>query len=309
MITDQRISYYYRAAGHLADKVGRYDEAWEYFVTANRLAGAEWDPDKHSRYVDRLLTVLTPEFFARPGGSDSLLPVFVVGMPRSGTTLIEAVIDAHPRARGAGELSMIEAISKTLVKRAGGETPYPEVMDLFQGTDKRLGAGVWEGYARTYIEYLKPRPSELRIVNKQPLDFLHIGLIRRMFPAARIIHARRNPADCLLSCFFQNFTSGQEYTFNADHLGRFWDDYERFMGAVPVKVLDVVYEDMVADLEGQARRILDFLGLAWDRKVLEYYKSRRAVTSASKWQVRRPVYSSSVGRWRNYEEFMEGVLI
>jgi hypothetical protein len=213
-------------------------------------------------------------------------PVFVVGLPRSGTTLVERIVAAHPDATGVGERDDIEKLSVRM--RAGDEPAklaksyLAEIAELAQG--KRL------------------------VVDKTPINFLHLGLIARLLPGARIIHIRRDLRDVGLSCFTQNFVQPHAWACDLDDIGHYASEYVRLMthwrNALPPIMLEVDYERLVAEPEAESRRILEFLGLAWDPACLTFHATKGVVRSASKWQVRKPLYSSSVGRWKAYQQFL-----
>jgi hypothetical protein len=234
------------------------------------------------------------------------VPVFVLGMPRSGTTLTEQIIASHPMVHGAGELPDLEAIIQRDVGATG--RPFPYNVAALDGI--KLAA-----WGRDYVAGLQRRaPGARRITDKMPANFLDIGLIYLMLPKAKIIHVSRNPMDTCLSCFMQLFGNNyQEHTYDLAELGRYYSDYARLMehwrSVLPSGAfLDVRYEDVVRDTESQARRIIDFCGLDWHDDCLDFHRSRRSVRTRSVMQVREPIYKSSVERWRAYEKFLAPLL-
>jgi hypothetical protein len=233
-------------------------------------------------------------------GSDSEIPVFVVGMPRSGTTLIEQVIASHPGAAGAGELLDIGKIHAHICLR--GENSA-------SGTNEALTKTSLTGYANAYLEELKKtREHAIRIVDKMPDSTVSLGLIYKLFPAARIIHAMRNPLDTCLSCYFQAF-AGIPETYDMEWLGQRYRVYREavnhWKALLPEgTILDVSYEQVVQDFETQAHRIIDFCDLPWDDRCLEFYKKSRPIVTASVWQARQPVYTTSSKRWVNYAKYL-----
>jgi hypothetical protein len=241
----------------------------------------------------------------RGGGDSSQLPIFVLGMPRSGTTLTEQIISSHPDVHGAGELPDLMAIAQRDVAGTGAVFPNNiPALDL-------AGLGTW---GADYVNGLQRRaPTAKRITDKMPVNFLAIGLIHMMLPNAKIIHVDRNPVDTCLSCFMQLFSSRQDQTYDLAELGRYYVDYARLMehwrNVLPKGAfLDVQYEDIVADQETQARLMIAFCGLDWNDACIDFHKNKRPVRTASVSQVRQPIYKSSVERWRPYEKFLGPLL-
>jgi tetratricopeptide (TPR) repeat protein len=291
---------------HLLDRAGRADEAFDHFREANRhgrevarQAGDAFDPEEHSRLVDRLMAVFTPTYFERVRGLglDTEVPVFVVGMPRSGSSLVEQILSHHPDVAGVGELRDLPRLAASLSRRLGAAEPYPECVSRLDGATARQLA---EGYLAR-VQGLAG--AARRITDKMLENFLHLGLIATLFPRARVIHCRRDPLDTCVSCFCQMFRS-LNFTWDLGDLGHYHRQYERLMAhwraALPLPVLDVVYEELVAEPEGGSRRLVEFCDLPWDERCLRFHENPRPVRTVSKLQVRRPVYSSSVGRWRRY---------
>ncbi|MGO9774016.1 MAG: tetratricopeptide repeat-containing sulfotransferase family protein, partial [Roseiarcus sp.] len=237
------------------------------------------------------------------GGDPCPVPVFVVGMPRSGTTLVEQILASHPAVHGAGEINDFDQAAADLGGAAARTLLGPEAVWRMTGEDfRRLGAD--------YLRRIRVgAPAASRIVNKMPDNFRFAGLIALALPNARILHVRRDPVDTCFSCFSTRFTEILPYTYDLAELGRYYRAYEALMGhwrdALPQgMMLEVRYEDVVADLERQVRRILAHCGLEWDARCLDFHRNERTVRTASLAQVRRPLYKSSVGRWRRYEAFL-----
>jgi hypothetical protein len=216
----------------------------------------------------------------------SVVPIFVVGMPRSGTSLIEQILASHAQIQGAGELQDLAACES-------------------EGMD---------GLAQGYLSRLPALAGgKIRIVDKQPDNFLRIGLIRTILPNARIIHCVRNPIDTCVSCYSKLFSAGQHFSYDLAELGRYYRRYSDLMAhwrsVLPADaMLDVAYEDVVDDLEGQARRLIDYCGLEWDDRCLSFHKTRRIVKTASAVQVRKPLFRTSLERWRRYEAHLGPLL-
>ncbi len=286
------------AAGKVYDDLGDHDRAFGHFLAGNRAKGARPNPAYSSAYLERILESSRPLLQAeRPApGAGQVGPVFIVGMPRSGTSLVEQVLASHPAVFGAGELPFVERIAEALGTHCGGGAVYPECLPA-------VPDAVLEGFAASYRKESSAAATSV-VTDKAPLNFRHLGLIALLFPGARIVHCRRDALDTCLSCFFQNFAKGQEYSFDLAELGRFYRDYRKMMAAwaeiLPIEVFDLDYEELVADLEGVGRSLLSYCGLDWHPDCARFFETRRPVLTASRVQVRRPLYSSSVGKWRRY---------
>jgi Tfp pilus assembly protein PilF len=240
-------------------------------------------------------------------GDPSHLPVFVVGMPRSGTSLIEQILASHPRVHGAGELTTLEDVISA-IRAPDDFVPFPDfVPRLKPPCVKQIGT--------RYLREMRRIASTdtTRVINKMPSNFLFLGLIHMALPNARIIHAVRDPIDTCLSCFSKLFTRGHNYTYDLAELGRYYRSYQELMAhwyrvLPPGPILDVRYEEMVADLEGVARRIVAHCGLNWNERCLAFYQTDRPVRTPSAMQVRQPIYSDAVGRWRADEALLRPLL-
>jgi tetratricopeptide (TPR) repeat protein len=294
------------ALGSLLDRLGEYDAAFRYIAAANRLAAGErkeagkaFDRDALRQQVDTLIDAFPAGIFAdiKDWGVRSELPVFIVGMPRSGTTLAEQIVASHPLAAGAGERKEIGHISKNL---AIATYPSPMLWDR----------GAVRSEAETHLAFLRRFGSEaLRIVDKMPDNIFNLGLIAVLFPRARVVIARRDPRDVCLSCHFQSFSAGLGWSNDLADCAFRVRETERLIrhwrAVLPLPMFEVQYERLVADLEGESRRLIEFLGLDWDPACLEFHKTERAIVTASLWQVRQPLYTRSVERWRHYHESLQ----
>jgi tetratricopeptide (TPR) repeat protein len=259
-------------------------------------------------FFARISATFTPTLMrAKHGGDPSLLPVFIVGMPRSGTTLIEQILASHSAVFGAGER---EDLNQAVLAHFGprdAAANFPEALSTV--TPERL-----RQFATHYLEGItESAPRARRIVDKMPLNFLFVGLIHLALPNARIIHAIRDPVDTCFSCFSLLFAGHQPFAYDLGELGRYYRAYEALMAhwrsVLPHGVMiDVNYEDVVADLETQARRMLAHCDLDWQPQCLDFYKTPRGVRTASSTQVRQPIYRHALGRWRRYEEFLQPLL-
>ncbi|MDH3230283.1 MAG: sulfotransferase [Alphaproteobacteria bacterium] len=285
---------HYAARGEHARSLAAYALGNEIKRATLAAHGHAYDRQKVTQTVDILTKLFGREALEASGINDSELPVFIVGMPRSGTTLTEQVLASHPKVFGAGELTFIGRTARELRRRFG----YP---------DKPVPAGVLARVADAYIEPLaRLGQGALRVTDKLPGNFMHIGLISQLFSQARIIHCRRGPMDTCLSCFQQNFgAAGLGWSTDFGDMAHEYCEYRRMMAhwraMLPAgRMLEIDYEDTVADLEGQARRLVEFLGLDWDDACLRFYEAKGTVITASHSQVRRKLYASSVGRWKRY---------
>jgi len=266
---------------------------------ARRRATGPLDRDALTARVDGIVETYTPEFFGerRRFGVGTDQPVFIVGLPRSGTTLVEQILSAHPMLQGAGELPDLARLA-VQHRVAPGDAPWRAALTL----DQRSSLSA----AHAYLEALRPGAPDraLRISDKSPLNFFHLAFAVLLFPNARIIHCTRDIRDTALSVWMENFSPDQQWSTDFDDLAFFAGHYRRLIAhwrdALPLPILDVAYEVTVAEVEVQARRLLDFLGVPWDERCLDFHSSGRAVQTPSRWQVRQPIYTRSVGRWRRY---------
>ncbi len=256
--------------------------------------GLEFDIGVLRREVDAAIATFKPEFFAarRDWGVPSVQPVFVVGLYRSGTTLTEQILASHPGVFGAGELPDIRAINHSLSER-------PEDGLGWRRDDIRAQA------AKHLARLATLSQGASRVVDKHPDNVFFVGLIAALFPRARIICCHRDPRDNVLSCFFQQFSKAMTFATDLGDCALRWRETERIAvhweRVLPEQVLHLQYEALVENLEGEARRLIEFIGLPWDPACLEFFKTERSVNTPSTWQVRQPIYRSSAGRWRNYE--------
>ncbi len=292
------------------DARGLHQKAASHLRQANDLRrsdlqrlGKSHDPARHSRFIDELVATFTPELFERTRGFglDSDLPVFVFGLPRSGTTLIEQVLASHSRVFGAGELRFTHDSLEWLGGRVRNATNLRECMERL---DRETAAHI-AGQQLKRLRSLNDRAA--RIVDKMPDNFLCLGWISILFPRAKLIHCRRDLRDVALSCWMTRFR-GMPWACDQDHMAAYFADYLRIMNhwraVLPLGMLEVSYEETVANLEGVARRLLAWCGLEWEPACLEFHRTNRPVRTASVAQVRQPLYSDSVGRWKRYEPYL-----
>jgi tetratricopeptide (TPR) repeat protein len=297
------------ALGKAFADVGDQQQSFDHVLQANALKRQQIkynETDLLGKF-DRTRNVFTAEVMSdkQGRGDPSTTPVFIVGMPRSGTTLIEQILASHPKVFGAGELREMAKLS--LLLRSPEGLSYPEAVPTMSADELRqIGTNYVQATRRM-------APTAERIVDKMPGNFSLTGLINLVLPNARIIHACRDPRDTAFSCFSLQFAVSHEYTYDLADLGRFYCGYARLMehwrAVLPDgAMLEVQYEELVADLEHHARRIVAYCGLEWDDACLAFHKTERSVRTASAAQVRQPIYQSSIGRWRPHEARLQPLL-
>lgn len=292
------------ALGRLYDENNAFDQAFEHFAAANALRSSGFDPTAFAAKIDRIIGIYGKADADRmPRATNrSDLPVFIVGIPRSGTSLAEQILASHPAVYGAGEL---DNIARFIRSRGGSGVESPEYAEGFAGID----VVQLDSMAHEYLAFLGELGGDaVRVTDKLPYNFQHLGFIAQLFPNARIVHCVRDPLDICLSCYFQDFSRTNFQTYDLGHLGAYYRQYERLMrhwrDVLDLPILDLSYEDLVADLESTSRKLVDFVGLDWDPRCLRFYEADRLVSTASYDQVRQPIYERSVGRWRHYEDHL-----
>ena len=308
---EETSALHFTLAGIL-DKQQHHDDAFEAYLQANhaqyrvlKAAGAAFDPASHHQKVQQTIDVFGRDFFQNKtlfsNSLDTEIPVVVVGMPRSGTTLLEQIIASHPHAAGAGELEAIEQLIPQVPALLNSGQEYP---DCFS----RAEAPAVRSIAQDYLNRLTANRHDAgRVVDKTWYNFYYLGLIALLCPRARIIHCRREAMDVGISCFFSNFNS-IPWATRLEDIGAFYRSYEQLMKhwqkVLPLRMYEVSYEQLVADHETVSREMIDFCGLEWSDRCLEFYKNRRPVQTASRVQVRQPIYKTSIGRWKKYESHL-----
>ncbi len=302
------------ALGKVLADIGEREELFQHLLAANALARrlAPYDEPETLGYLSKIREVFAADLMRSKGGAGFLseLPVFVVGMPRSGTTLVEQILASHPDVFGAGELRNVHSLASSIQGADGSAFPT-SVTNLSSAELAEIG----QRYV-TEIETIAP--SVRRITNKMPSDFAYAGFLHLILPRARIIHMRRNPLDTALSCFSHLFRRddgglGLTYSYDLASLGRYYRAYRDLMAhwrkTLPRDVLlEVDYEDLVRDFDAQARRIVSHCALPWDDACASFYRTIRPVATASAAQVRRPIYNTSIGRWRPNDAVLQPLL-
>jgi Sulfotransferase family len=286
--------------GKYFDDIGDYGQAFESYRLANELTrkyGAVFDRSEFTRQVDRILHAYGREWLSevRRHCVPSERPIFIVGMPRSGTSLAEQILASHPAVFGAGELQFWHDAAMVFDSSALGSTTQE---------------GMISAFAQDYLRQLRELSTDaLRVVDKMPANFKFLGLMHAALPNARIIHMRRNPLDTCLSIYFQNFSISHDYAHDLEDLAHYYSEYLRLMthwrATLPEgAILDVAYEELVSQPRDSIRGMLEFVGLPWDERCLDFHATNRTVITLSKWQVRQKMTTRSVDRWRNYERFV-----
>jgi tetratricopeptide (TPR) repeat protein len=308
-INDETKCHVHFALGKIYDDQNNYAKAFNHYSIGNFLKNKtlnyniESDKNKFSKLIEVFDNQLFNDF--KHLGVESNLPIVIVGMPRSGTTLTEQIISSHPNVIGAGEVFFWGKAPTAMPLRLSTETPYPECVREINSEQAKDIASMYESSLKMIVG---SDTNPKHITDKMPHNFLRLGLIALLFPNVKIIHTKRNPIDTCLSIFFQNFNTVHDYAADLGNLGFHYKQYERIMQhwhkVLPGRILDINYEDTIADPEFWSRKLIDHIGLEWDDACLAPHKLERTVKTASHWQVRQPIYKTSVQRWKNYEEFL-----
>jgi tetratricopeptide (TPR) repeat protein len=305
---DGQVRYWF-TVGKMLEDVGRHDESFAAYAAGNRAKHevTHWDEAAHLQLQRRIIATFTRERLARavPALGAGPTPIFILGMPRSGTSLLEQVLATLPNVHGAGEITWFaQTLQGAADECKEGGFEFPETIAGY--SDEALVE-----LGQRYVDRLRElAPNASHVVDKLPDNFMHIGLIHRMLPNARIVHSMRDPMDSCFSCFSRLFTSNNlGYTYNLGAVARYWVSYHELMrhwhAVLPQgRILDVSYESMVGDFENQAKRLVEYLGIPWDDRCLGFHDNRRVVKTASVAQVRRPIYRTSVARWKAYEKHL-----
>lgn len=301
-LSSNQRNHLHHAAGKILNDLKRYGEAVDHYNRAKEISGSKFDIQAYRAWVDEMCALFNPLFVgSRPDfGDPSDVPVFVVGMPRSGTTLTEQIMASHPQIHGAGELHKLRQIALNLGLARRSLNSFSRELMCMTAEQSRVLAGEYLKHIRRHSR------SANRIVDKMPHNFELIGLIRLLFPNAKIIHVRRDAIDNCVSCFTNAFSEEHGYNADLNKLGLYYREYDRLMGhwakVFPGKIFLNSYEGMITDQEQQSRKLIDYIGLPWDSVCLNFHETVRTVSTISRWQVRQPIYQSSVKRWKNYGE-------
>jgi tetratricopeptide (TPR) repeat protein len=294
------------ALGKALEDRGDYAESFKFYARGNALhrMGSSYQPELIERTAQQQIELCTPEFFAkrRGYGCNDPAPIFIVGLPRAGSTLLEQILASHSRIEGTMELADIPRLVSTLDLHPGGAR--------FPGILESLAADDYRAFGEAYINDTKHYRVAGRpfFIDKMPNNFRYVGLLHLILPNAKIIDARREPLACCFSNFKQLFASGQQFSYSLEDIGRYYRTYVRLMQhwdtVLPGRVLRVQHEDVIDDLESSVRRLLDYCGLEFEPACVEFHKTERRVHTASSEQVRRPINREGVNQWRNYEPWL-----
>ena len=301
-----RRAWYLRAKA--CDRAQRYDDAFDSAARANAIRQAPFDPQRYQQSIDQLMHTWSRDAMRHfpTSASTSEVPVFIAGMPRSGTSLIDQIVDAHAQAGGVGETKGIETFATQLEQAWNPSLPPPDCFGAMR--DQAFGSA-----AQSYLAMCgKLAPGAVRVVNKALSNNRMIGVIARLFPRSRIIHAMRDPRDVAVSCFMGGFNNATyPWTTRIDWIAAAWAQSQRLMEhwkrETDLPILDVRYEDVVTNPDTEFPRFIQFLGLPWDEGCKRFHESRRTVRTLSYDQVNRPLYATSVNRWQHYEKHLQGV--
>ena len=286
-----------------------YDKAFQNLSACNALRrkSESYDPVEYETMIDKIIEILSlKKLRNKPAKSADVTPIFIVGLPRSGSTLIEQILASHSAVEGTHELHEMSLAMQSIREKSNVNKRFPEALELFRPNE-------WRMLGREYLDTTKKyRTDKLFFIDKNPNNFTFIGAIKLAIPNAKIINAKRHPLDSCFGSYKQLFASGQPFSYDLVELGEYYMEYERIMThwkeACEGFVLDVNYEDVVSDLDTQVESILNFCGLPFEESCLHFYETKRAVKTASSEQVRQPIYSSSVNLWRNYEDKLDELI-
>ena len=296
--------------GKAREDRGEFEQAMAAYVKGNEVRGKNvpWDSKQFHLDTQELKRFFTADYFKSVAGAGFPAddPIFIVGLPRAGSTLLEQILASHSQVEGTAELADIIALARSLSGKTRRDDPsrYPSVLAELEHNALRDMGEQYINSTRTQRITGKPR-----FIDKMPNNFSHVGLICSILPNARIIDARRHPLDCCFSGYKQLFASGQGFTYGLEKIGRYYRDYVDMMAhwdrVLPGKVLRVHYEDMVTDTEAQVRRLLDFCQLPFEESCLQFHTNQRTVRTASSEQVRQPIYQSGMNQWQPFEQWLE----
>jgi tetratricopeptide (TPR) repeat protein len=312
-LADEDRVHFEFALGKALEDEGSYEASFMHYASGNAAHRGRYpySAEQNRRFTQASKRWLTPDFFAarRGAGTKAPDPIFIVGLPRAGSTLIEQILASHPAVEGTIELPDIPQIARDIAGDRGSDPDAPE--DRFFRSLAALGPEDLSRLGERYLESTRVhrKTDKPFFVDKMPNNCLYVGLIHLILPNARIIDARRHPLGCCLSAFKQHFSRGQSFTYDLEDLGRYYGDYAELMAhvdaALPGRVHRIFHESMVHDTEGEIRRLLDHCGLPFDERCLRFFENDRPVRTASSEQVRRPIFTDGLDQWRNFEPWLD----
>ncbi len=311
-LNDEDRLHFHFAIGKALEDRQQFEESFQHYAAGNqlRLQSKPYQAEHFSDHVRKCKSVFTAEFFAQrvDWGSKAKDPIFVLGLPRSGSTLVEQILSSHSRVEGTMELTEIEALSFSMNRwKAEEEGEVPGYPDILRSIEKVAA----EKLGDAYIEQTQVQRHEgkAQFIDKRPNNFAHIGMINLILPHARIIDVRRHPLACGFSLFKEHFAGGQNFSYKLEDIGKYYRDYIELMThfdkVLPGRVHRIIYESLVEDTETEIRRLLDYCELEFEESCLNFHQTERAISSASAEQVRKPIFRSGLEHWRNYEAWLE----
>lgn len=302
--------YLLYALGKAYDDLKDTEKAFAYIQKANMFVHSDYSPKTHTKRIKKTKQFYSKAYFneySHPR-QDQRTPIFVIGMPRSGSTLIDQILSTHTKVHSVGESTAIIDILDEIRSKKGGELAFPDYL-------KDINKADIEHFREQYIaETSSGAGDATHIVDKNLFNYLCLGFISTLFPNAKIIHTMRHPLDTCFSCYMTGFTfSESTWTHDLEFIGKYYRDYAGLMDhwhkVLPSPILDVQYEEMVTDTEGTTRRVLEFCELEWEDPCLDFYKTKRGVSTASVWQVRQPIYKTAVQRWVPYAKHLQPLIL
>lgn len=307
LVIDSKVNSYF-TLGHLHDKIQNYESAFHYYALGNNLKDAFFDAFDDNQQAQRLTEIVSRPFLdniphAKKISKKDIRPLFIVGFPRSGTSLLERILDSHSAIFGAGESAEVNNIISAITAKYPN-TPYPQCLVSLSSDDINK-------YARSYMKTLEPANTKglKYIINKTPSNYLNVGLIEILFPNAIILHCSRNPIDTCLSCYFQNFSHPQPHTYKLNNLASSYTNYKRIIqhwkNTSTLKIVDVQYNDVISNTEETIKNIIEILNLKWEKSCLQYHRKKKLVKTASYVQANQKIYNTSIERWKNYADFIK----
>ena len=308
IIESDVISFIYYAIGDLEDKTGNYNNAFNAYQKANNARKLQYDPYNYNNLIETTKSTYNFSYFlkAKKSTNASERPVFIVGMPRSGTSLVEQILSSHSEVFGAGELNTVGNILNKITRNNVTADDYIDTM-------LKLNAENLDHCASLYLDALYKLNQKAKIVtDKMPHNYTRLGFISQLFPKCKIIHCVRNPIDTCLSIYFKSFNDSHDYATEFEALAHQYKKYKELMGhwksVLPIQIYEIRYEDLITDFEVQTKNLISFCQLEWEPQCLTFYNTKRHVATASQEQVSQPIYNSSINRWKNYEPHIQTLI-
>ncbi|PXW69163.1 anaphase-promoting complex subunit 3 [Loktanella sp. PT4BL] len=300
---EQSLRWVLRTLGKAENDIGNYTQSFKYYTQAKALEPKRHERGKNKQFVSALLAKTSRADFFGGTGHDSENPVLIVGMPRTGSTLLEQILSSHPQIGGIGESAQLRNLATSIGFKSGDGAGLAKLVQNLSPQKAKELAEIYLKNSSTIA------PGKLRVVDKNLHNFELLGLYAKLFPKGRIILALRDPMDNCVSCYLQPLSGFHSYTQDLTSMGQYYAEFRRLVAhwqkVIPNPMMEVHYEDMVADTEGMARKIIDFIGVDWDPACLSFQENKSHVRTLSVSQVRQPIYKTAVKRWQRYEEFLD----